>query len=114
MSAATKAGPLAMIPKADELSSWLDLLGDITGELLADGTAAGSATSKAPPAAGSEPAVMRAMQVQMLRLWLLALLNLRVQADAGMPVGTDPDAMLFGTPANSQPGAVDVRTGGAA
>ncbi len=80
---------VAKLPLFEELSGWVDLLGEIGQELTGDSEAV-------PPANGTEAATLRALKLQMLRLWLLGALNIRLQCDAGSPVSNDPDAMPIG------------------
>lgn len=77
----------ATLPVAEDLSTWCDLLGDISGGLIDDDAPAG-------PVRGTEEATARSLQVTMLRLWLLQCFHQRVFADAGLPVTLAADGSL--------------------
>jgi hypothetical protein len=85
-SAAVPAG-FAKLPKSDDLGVWVDVLGEAASALTAE------ADVPPPPEPGSAEAVARALQLQGLRLWLTSAMHLRVQADAGLHAGNDPDAV---------------------
>lgn len=82
------ATPAVKLPAADELSAWVDLLGNISDELIGD---------EAPPAPARDTteAAVRALQVTGLRLWLTGLLSVRVHADAGLPLKTDAEGLPY-------------------
>jgi len=81
-----------LLPTSEELQSWADTLKDIAGELVKD-----EDTASAPPTPGEKEALMPALQLQSMRLWLTGALHLRVLADAGRPVLVkDPDALPIG------------------
>ncbi len=77
---------LVKLPSADELGQWVDLLGTVCDELIND-------DGPVAPARGTQAAAERALKLQAVRLWLLGAMRIRVSADAGQPVGNDPDAL---------------------
>ena len=80
--------PRIVLPTAQELGVWVDLLGAIGDELLDD--------EASWPDKGSEAAASRALMVQMMRLWVLGALHIRVTHDAGGKAGDNPDDLPIG------------------
>lgn len=80
---------LVRAPSAQELSDWIDELDHISDELIDD-------EAPSPPERDTQPAVLRAGALQIIRRSLLGALHIRASADAGVFVGNDPDALPIG------------------
>jgi hypothetical protein len=78
------SGALVRLPGFDDLSRWVDLLSTLADEAHGE---------RSTPAAGTEDAAVRALQLTELNLWLVSALRIRVALDAGQPTTLDPDAL---------------------
>lgn len=78
------------LPTADEIGNWVDLLGTVAEELYGNASPG--------PAPGTDAAAMRMLQLQLMRLWLVGALHIRIGTDAGKAAGGDPDALPTGDP----------------
>ena len=83
----TAAQPTAVLPSAAELSTWVDLLGQIQCELTGE---------NAPVEVSSTAAVVRAGQVASMRLWLTGAYRIALAPRTGGAISNDPDQHPIG------------------